>query len=372
MTVARQGRSANICAVGKLSPDHPMVKPYILVLGSSNTDMVIKLDRLPRPGETVLGGEFVTVAGGKGANQAVAAARAGGLVKLVARVGRDMFGEESLARFMEEGIHVENVVQDESCPSGVAMICVAKDGENSIAVAAGANGRLSPADVKEAGLAIAGASMVLLQLETPLATVQAAVEAATAAGVPVLLNPAPACALPGELLRRVSILTPNETETELLTGIAVTDEESAARAAEKLREMGPQTVIITLGDRGAFVASGSSRRLVPGFQVTAVDTTGAGDIFNGALAVALGEGRPLLESVSFANAAAAISVTRFGAQPSAPMRKEIDLFLTQAESNTVPPLAATDVELVLELGDDQKPTLAELHRAVGVITNQLT
>ena len=372
MTVAQHHRPANMCVVDKLTPDDSVVKPYILVVGSSNTDMVIKLDRLPRPGETVLGGEFVTMAGGKGANQAVAAVRAGGSVRLVARVGQDMFGYESLARFMAEGIHVENVIQDESSPSGVAMICVAKDGENSIAVAAGANGRLSPADVKGSGRAIAGASMVLLQLETPLATVQAAVEAATAAGVPVLLNPAPACALPGELLQRVSILTPNETETELLTGIAVTDEESAARAAEKLREMGPQTVIITLGARGAYVANGSSQRLVPGFPVTAVDTTGAGDVFNGALAVALGEGRSLLESVRFANAAAAISVTRLGAQPSAPMRKEIDLFLTQAESNTVPPLPATAVELVWEHSSEQTPTLAELQRAVGASTSQLT
>lgn len=309
----------------------------ILVVGSSNTDMIIKLDRLPRPGETILGGEFVTAAGGKGANQAVAAARAGGDVKFVFRVGRDMFGDEAFARFVEEGIDVEFGVRDESSPSGVALILLAKDGQNSIAVAGGANSRLSPADVKQAERAIAGASLVLMQLETPLETVQAAAELAARAKVPVILNPAPARALPAELLKLVSILTPNETETELLTGIAVTDERSAARAAEQFRAMGVETVILTLGARGVFVATASSSELVPGFQVKALDTTGAGDVFNGALAVALGEGRPLLEAALFANAAAAISVTRLGAQPSAPCRNEIELLLASTKSSVVMP-----------------------------------
>jgi ribokinase len=304
-----------------------LAKPKILVIGSSNTDMIIKLDRIPQPGETVLGGEFATAAGGKGANQAVAAARAGGDVTFVARVGRDMFGEKALAGFIQAGIHVQYVTRDPAAPSGVALIFVAKDGENSIAVAGGANGRLSPADVHKAKGAIAGASAVLMQLETPLATVQAAAELAARAEVPVLLNPAPARVLPDALLKLVSILTPNETEAALLTGIPVTDEATAARAAAELRARGVETVILTLGARGAFVATACSAELVPGCRVTAVDSTAAGDVFNGALAVALGEGRPLLEAARFANAAAAISVTRLGAQPSAPERKEIESFL---------------------------------------------
>ena len=306
-----------------------MVKPKILVIGSSNTDMIIKLDRIPKPGETILGGEFVTAAGGKGANQAVAAARAGGDVTFVARVGRDIFGEQAVAGFVQDGINVKHIDRDNAAPSGVALIFVAKDGENSIAVAGGANGRLAPAGVRKARGAIAGASAVVMQLETPLETVQAAAELAAKAKVTVILNPAPARPLPDKLLKLVSILTPNETEAELLTGIKVTDEVSAALAAGKLRDRGVATVIVTLGARGAFVVTATIRKLVPGFRVKAVDTTAAGDVFNGALAVALGNGRELLDAVRFANAAAAISVTRLGAQPSAPQRKEIKSLLTK-------------------------------------------
>lgn len=300
------------------------MKPRILVIGSSNTDMILRLDRLPRPGETILGGEFVTAAGGKGANQAVAAARAGGQVAFIARVGQDMFGDQAIAGFRRDNIDVSHVVRDRQAPSGVALIFVAKDGENCIAVAGGANGRLSPADVRKAKPVFAGASAVVMQLETPLDTVQAAAELAAKARVPVILNPAPAQPLPAKLLTLVSILTPNETEAELLTGVKVTDDATAARAAGKLLKRGVQTVIVTLGARGAFVASGDLRQKVPGFKVKPVDTVAAGDVFNGALAVALGEGRPLLDAVRFANAAAAISVTRLGAQPSAPKRREIE------------------------------------------------
>lgn len=301
-----------------------MTSAGILVIGSSNTDMILQLDRLPRRGETILGGEFVTAAGGKGANQAVAAARAGGQVTFIARVGQDMFGDQALAGFRRDGIDVRHVVRDRQAPSGVALIFVAKDGENCIAVAGGANGRLSPADVRQAKPAFAGASAVVMQLETPLETVQAAAELAAQAGVPVILNPAPAQPLPAKLLELVSILTPNETEAELLTGVKVTDDTSAAQAAEKLMKRGVRTVIVTLGARGAFVASAEVRQRVPGFKVKPVDTVAAGDVFNGALAVALGEGRPLLDAVRFANAAAAIAVTRLGAQPSAPKRREIE------------------------------------------------
>jgi ribokinase len=305
------------------------MKSSILVVGSSNTDMIIKLHRIPKPGETILGGEFVTAAGGKGANQAVGAARAGGAVTFIARVGRDMFGDQAVAGFVKDRINVDYVFRDKVAPSGVALIFVAKDGENSIAVASGANGRLSPADVKQARKSFVGARVLVMQLEIPLDTVQAAAELAVKAGVRVILNPAPARPLPDKLLRRVSILTPNETEAELLTGIKVESEDAAARAADQLMSRGVQTVILTLGARGAFVATAQRKQLVRGFKVKPVDTTAAGDVFNGALAVGLAEGRPLAEAVRFANAAGALSVTKMGAQPSAPRRAEIEKLLNR-------------------------------------------
>ena len=298
--------------------------PNILVAGSSNTDMVIRLDHIPAPGETVLGGEFLTAAGGKGANQAVSAARAGGKVTFIARVGRDAFGAQAIAGFRKDGINVAHVTQDDKEPSGVALIFVAKDGENSIAVASGANARLSPADVRRAKSAFTSADLVLMQLETPLETVLEIAKSADYARIPVILNPAPARALPDELLKLISVLTPNETEAEMLTGIRVRDQSSAGRAADRLLARGVQTVIVTLGAQGALVAKKGLKQVVPGIPTKAVDCTAAGDIFNGALAVAIGERRSLLEAVQFANAAAAISVTRLGAQPSAPYRAEIE------------------------------------------------
>ncbi len=303
------------------------MKARILVVGSSNTDMIVKAPRLPLPGETILGGEFVTAAGGKGANQAVGAARAGGDVTFVARVGDDAFGEQAVAGFVRDRIRTDFVVRDPRHPSGVALIIVGAAGQNSIAVAPGANTRLSPADVKRAGRAFAAANLLLTQLETPLETVLAATALAAHHGLPVILNPAPARPLPAALLRRVSILTPNETEAELLTGIKVTNDAAALRAADKLRARGVAAVVITLGWRGAFVRDADGGRRVPGFEVKAVDTTAAGDIFNGALAVARAEGRNLDDAVRFANAAAALSVMRLGAQPSAPTRARIRRFL---------------------------------------------
>ena len=304
----------------------------IVVVGSSNTDMILKLDRIPRPGETILGGEFVTAAGGKGANQAVAAARAGGSVTFVARVGQDMFGEQAIAGLIENGVNVDHV-QFDSSPSGVALIFVGEDAENSIGVASGANANVSPADVRKAKHAFAAADVVIMQLETPLDTVHAAAELADGAGALVILNPAPAQPLPDKLLKKISILTPNETEAELLTGIQVDNEDTCNRAADSLLRKGVQTVIITLGSRGAFVATSTSRQHVPGFEVKQVDTTAAGDAFNGALAVALAEGMSMFDAVCFANAAGAMAVTRMGAQPSAPNRDEIDrLLLTNVES----------------------------------------
>ena len=304
-----------------------MKQPSIVVVGSSNTDMIIQLDRIPKPGETILGGTFTTAAGGKGANQAVGAARAGGRVTFVARVGQDMFGDQALAGFQKDGICVDYVARDRKAPSGVALIFVARDGENSIAVAGGANGQLSPADVRKARAVLSKAAVMVLQLEIPLPTVEAAADLASKLGVRVILNPAPARKLPKSLLRQVSILTPNETEAELLTGVKVTDEASLQRAADALLACGVETVILTLGARGAFVAGPGVRQWVRGFKVKPVDTTAAGDIFNGALAVALAEGKPLLDAVRLANAAAAISVTRLGAQPSAPQRREIEKLL---------------------------------------------
>jgi ribokinase len=299
------------------------MKAKIVVVGSSNTDMIIKLDRIPKPGETRLGGEFMTAAGGKGANQAVAAARAGGDVAFVARVGQDMFGERAVAGFIEHGINVDYVQFDKS-PSGVALIFVGEDGENSIAVGSGANANLSPADVQQANQAIAAADVLIIQLETPLETVQAAAALGAAHGKLVILNPAPAQPLPDGLLKNVTVLTPNENEAEMLTGVIIDGEGACALAANILLSKGVGAVVITLGSQGAFVASAQSSQLVPGFEAKAVDTTAAGDVFNGALSVALAEGLSMIEAVKFANAAGAIAVTRMGAQPSAPARNEID------------------------------------------------
>jgi len=301
-----------------------MPRKSIVVIGSSNTDMIVKSPRIPKPGETILGGKFTTAAGGKGANQAVAAQRAGGDVTFIARVGRDVFGEKAVAGFAKEGIRVDHITRDQTHPSGVALIFVAANGENSIAVAGGANSMLASTDIKKAAPAITDAAVVVMQLETPLATVQSAARMAATQNVPLILNPAPARPLPDSLLSRVTILTPNETEAELLTGVRVKDEKSAAKAANILLAKGVRTVVITLGSRGAYVAMTGMSRLVRGFKVKPVDTTAAGDNFNGALAVALAEGKPLLEAVRFANAAAALSVTKMGAQTSSPTRREIE------------------------------------------------
>jgi ribokinase len=305
-----------------------MMSSRIVVVGSSNTDMIIKVPHVPMPGETIIGGTFSTAAGGKGANQAVAAARAGGDVTFVARVGEDMFGEQAKDGFIKDNINVDHVLSDKDAPSGVALIFVGEDGENSIAVASGANANLSPSDVESAGDAILSADILIMQLETPLETVQKAASIASEKGVKVILNPAPACELSDDILSHVSILTPNESEAELLTGIKVESEKDAAAAADALMAKGIQTVIVTMGPKGAFVVTADCKELVGGFTVKAVDATAAGDVFNGTLAVAMAEGKPLEEAVKFANAAAALSVTKLGAQPSAPTRAEIEKFLS--------------------------------------------
>ena len=304
-----------------------MSKPKIVVVGSSNTDMIIKADRIPAPGETVVGGSFATAPGGKGANQAVAAARAGGDVVFVARVGDDMLGKQAIDGYVKEGIDVSLIQKDPKLATGVALIMVDSTGDNSISVASGANFALTPEDVDRAADAIKDAKMVVFQLESPLDAIQRAAELAKASGVPVLLDPAPAPSepLPREILECVTVVKPNETEAVRLTGIEVVDEATARQAAEKLLELGVQIAIVTLGSAGSYVATKDGvRKSVPAMRVDAVDATAAGDAYSGALAVALAEGKPLDDALAFASKAAALSVQKLGAQPSLPTREEIE------------------------------------------------
>jgi ribokinase len=295
----------------------------IVVVGSSNTDMIIQLKRLPKPGETIVGGVFTTAAGGKGANQAVAAVRAGGDVTFICRIGSDMFGDTSLKGFVNDRLDISGIIRDEKEPSGVALIFVDEKGENSIAVAPGANGRLLPADIHKMKSLIAGADILLMQLEIPLETVEAAAKIAVENNVQIILNPAPAQHLSDSLLEKISIITPNETEAEILTGVSVNNETDAEKAAKVLMQKGVDTVIITLGSKGAFAFNKTFKEVIPSYKVKAVDTTAAGDVFNGALTVALSDGKNLKEAILFANAAAALSVTKLGAQPSAPYKNDI-------------------------------------------------
>jgi ribokinase len=299
----------------------------LVVIGSSNTDMILQVPRIPQPGETILGGKFQTAPGGKGANQAVAAARAGADVSLLTCIGNDGFGREALAGFATDGIDCEHVVIDPAAPSGVAQIFVAADGENSIGVASGANACLTPGHIEQAASAIKAANTILLQLEIPLETVVRAAEIGAAANCRVILNPAPAQELPVQLYPLLGMISPNETEAELLTGIAVKDESSAAAAAASLHDRGVDTVLITLGAAGCFLSTGVSSKIVPGYVVDVVDTTAAGDVFNGNLAAALCRDLQLEDAVVYAQAAAALSVQFVGAQPSAPTRSAIDTFL---------------------------------------------
>jgi ribokinase len=301
----------------------------IVVIGSSNTDMVIKVPRLPKTGETILGGKFYTAAGGRGANQAVSAARAGGDVTFVARVGNDMFGDRAIESFKTEGINTDHIVKDNDLPSGVAEIFIDDNGHNLVAVASGANMNLSVYDIINAKQAIMEADIILMQLEVPLKTLEYAAKLAEDAGKRFILNPAPAMQLPISLLKKISVLTPNEKESELLTGIRVEDEDSAEDAGRILLSKGVAKVIITLGSLGALVLDSSGSELVTGFKINPVDTTAAGDIFNGALAVAIAESKNIFEAVKFANAAAALSVARMGAQSSAPNRDEILKFMNE-------------------------------------------
>ncbi|MBQ5395248.1 MAG: ribokinase [Alistipes sp.] len=298
----------------------------IVVIGSSNTDMVVKTSHLPAGGETVLGGTFFMNAGGKGANQAVAAARYGNRVVFVAKTGDDLFGKQVLKSLKEDNIVTDYVFVDKENPSGVALITIDSEAENCIVVAPGANMALSPADIDVAAEEIRNADVLLMQLESPVETVTYAAKMAAEAGVPVILNPAPAPAEPlsEELLKSLYLITPNRSEASRLSGIEVKDMESAYRAAKAIRDMGPKCVIITLGSEGSLLDDGTMPMRVEALKVEAVDTTAAGDTYNGVLASVIAEGRSLIEAMREANVAAAISVTRMGAQPAAPTREEIN------------------------------------------------
>lgn len=299
----------------------------IAVVGSLNMDLVARAARIPQPGETILGGALQYHPGGKGANQAVAAARLGGTVRMVGRVGQDAFAQPLLMNLAAVGIDHTYVVATPDVATGVALIVVDDTGQNSIVVTAGANTLLSPADVDAAESIIADAAVLLLQLEIPLNAVKRAAEIAHHHGVQVILNPAPAQKLPDELLSLVDILIPNEIETSLLTGLAVSTRAEAEAAARALRQPGIETVIITLGKQGALLAQADASIIIPAFDVQAVDTTAAGDAFVGSLAVALAEGRSLEDAVRRGNAAGALSVTRPGAQPSLPTRDALEALL---------------------------------------------
>ena len=295
----------------------------ILVIGSSNTDMVIKTDTFPAPGETLLGGIFLMNPGGKGANQAVAASRLGGKVTFITKRGNDLFGNQTVGLLMREGIETDYIVKDPVLPSGVALITVDSSGENSIVVAPGSNGNLLPSDIPEKIFTGGKFDILLLQLEIPMETNEYCARLATDNGLKVILNPAPAQSLSDTLLRNTWLISPNEIEAEEITGMAINDIDSANLAAEKIIGRGVNNVIITLGETGAYIKSSEFSELIPGKKVKAVDTTAAGDIFNGALAVAIADGCDLKNAVEFANQAAAISVTKMGAQASAPYRNEV-------------------------------------------------
>ena len=294
----------------------------ILVIGSSNTDMTIKSPRLPAPGETILGGVFHMGPGGKGANQAVAAKRLGGDVTFICKVGRDIFGENAVKGYQKEGIDTTHTLYSDEA-SGTALILVDDSGENCIAVAPGANGDLSPSDIDSVAEVIKNADFLILQLEIPVESVLKAAKIAHEAGVYVILNPAPACKLPKELFKYISLITPNQTESALMTGIDVKDEASRNEAIAAFRKMGVEDVIVTLGSKGSLVCKGNTQTLIEAQKVKAVDATAAGDTFCGAVCVALSEGKTLEDAARFATKASALTVQKMGAQDSIPYKSDI-------------------------------------------------
>ena len=304
-------------------------------MGSYNTDLRIKAGKIPNPGETVIDGIFSSGGGGKGANQAVAAVRTGADVSFIARVGSDVLGKEGLQRLADEGIDTRFITQDPKHATGVAFIVVDHRGENSIVVASGANALLSPHEIEKAQHEIASAKVLLVQLESPLVTVRSAIEIARRNDVLVILNPAPAQPLPNDLLGLVDIITPNIVEAEMLTGVKISDDESLRTIAQLFLDRGIKIVAITLGKKGIFLATKNAMESIPAFDVHAIDSTGAGDVFSGSLAAFIAEGMPIEEAARMAVASASISVTRIGALISGPHRTEIEKFIsdnTRSES----------------------------------------
>lgn len=304
----------------------------LIVLGSVNADHVLQVPSFPRPGETLIGGNYQVIPGGKGANQAVAAARLNADIGFIACVGDDPFGINIRQDFEKDGINIDGVIVAKSTPTGIAMIQVSATGENSICLSAEANNKLDCAQIEPHLDKIRGAKYLLTQLETPIEGIEYAAKVAKESGTKVILNPAPARPLSNELLACIDVITPNETEAEVLTGVTVTDDVSAHQAALALHDKGIETVMITLGAKGVWLShsgEGNQGELIPGFRVEATDTTAAGDTFNGALVTGLLEEMPLEKAIKFAHAAAAISVTRFGAQTSIPSRQETDAFLAE-------------------------------------------
>lgn len=303
------------------------MKNRVVVIGSYNTDMTIKTKKIPSPGETVIGGIFSTGGGGKGANQAIAAARAGAEVDFIARVGNDLFGKEAIRRLIEEKINTSYVYSDTELSTGVAFIVVDENAENSIVVASGANARLSPADIEAAYSEISSADILLTQLESPIDSVYAAVKKAHENRATVILNPAPAQELDKHILQYIDVITPNVVEAEMLTGIKVTDTESLHRIVNRFFDYGIKNVFITLGPKGYFAGLPNTTEIIPAYKVKPIDTTGAGDVFSGSLAAFLSQGILIETAARMANAAASISVTRMGAQDAAPKRADIEKFI---------------------------------------------
>ncbi|MBB6463112.1 ribokinase [Flammeovirga kamogawensis] len=295
----------------------------ITVVGSSNTDMVVKTTRLPQPGETILGGTFNQYQGGKGANQAVAAAKLNGNVTFIAKVGKDSLGVEAIKSYQEVGINTNQILKAENEATGVALITVDDNAENSIVVSSGANALLSVEDITQQEKIFTTSAITLVQLETPIVTVQKVVELAKNHNNTVVLNPAPAQQLSDAILKNVDIITPNETETQLLTGVEINDITSMEKASEIFHNKGINTVVITLGKQGAYLSNSEYNEIIPAPIVKAIDTTAAGDVFNGALTVALVEGENIKQAIQFASKAASIAVTRNGAQNSAPTLDEL-------------------------------------------------
>lgn len=306
-----------------------MASAKICVVGSSNIDLISRVPRLPKLGETLVGHSFHLGYGGKGANQAVMAARLGARVSMVTRLGRDVFGEGTLKNYREQGIDTQHVMFDDTRFSGVAPIFVDDNAQNFIVVVPGANLGLSPEDARAARGVILAAPLLICQLEVPIETTLEAFRIAKTGNVQTILNPAPAAPLPDELLQLSDICAPNETEAEILTGLPVHTPGDAEKAARALLERGPKNVILTLGERGTLLVNRETVEHVPPVQVDAVDPTGAGDAFIGSLAVFLGEGLSLRDAILRANAVAALSVTKIGTQTSFPTRAEADAFLAQ-------------------------------------------